>query len=213
MARTKQSVVGVPAARLAFLYGIGTNGEPCRDRARLKSIAGVSDKTLLLHLEKWTKELEEMAVNSGESILGVTVKPETSESHQKDVAFLRHELDRIQDEISMVDDIQSEIWDLVSSLRDLNVATSEQIDSMIALVDRYLKKSMNRQNLLSLFLSVHRRWQDSSGMTGVLDATITGMKEVEKARRLAELRAQKAPASSEVPSGPAHLRDASVFRR
>lgn len=215
MARTKQSFVGVPAARMAFLYGVGNGGEPCRDRDKLKEIAGVTDKTLLVHLEKWNKELEGMAENGRDLVTGLVVKPETVEKHDFDVHFLRKNLDRIMEEVENLDDTQAEIWGLVSSLQDLNVATSEQIDSLITLIDRYLKKSCNRQNLLSLFLSLQKRWQDSSGMSGTIEVAVAGMKEIEKAKRIAELRSNH-PGSSKVAapeSGPAHTRNSEVFRR
>lgn len=215
MARTKQASVGLPAARMAFLYGVGNGGEPLRDRARLQEIAGVSDKTILLHLEKWNKEITEKAESGRDLITGTLIKPETTEFHSSDVFFLRSNLDRIKEEIDNLDDVQTEIWDLVSSLRDLNVATSEQIDLLIQLIDRYLKKSCNRQNLLTLFLSLQKRWQDSSGMTGTIETAVAGMKEVEKARRLAELRQNHPDKPRDVSGdfGPAHLRDSNVFRR
>lgn len=215
MARTKQSVIGVPAARMAYLYGVGNGGEPCRDRAKLQEIAGVGDKTISAHIARWAVELEEKALDGRDLVTGLVVKPETAENHSSDVFFLRSNLDKIKEEIDNLDDTQSEIWSLVSSLQDLNVATSEQIDSLINLVDRYLKKSCNRQNLLGLFLQLQKRWQDSSGMTGTIDAAVAGMKEVEKSKRLAELRVNHPTktADDSSGSGPKHLRDSNVFRR
>lgn len=215
MARTKQASVGLPAARMAFFYGVGNGGEPCRDREKLQEIAGVTDKTILVHLEKWNKELAEKAENRQDMVTGTLVKPESVEYHSADVFFLRANLDKIKEEIDNLDDTQAEIWSLVSSLQDLNVATSEQIDSLISLVDRYLKKSCNRQNLLGLFLQLQKRWQDSSGMTGTIDAAVAGMKEVEKSKRLAELRVNHPTKTMDDSSGsgPKHLRDSNVFRR
>ena len=210
MANHKNARDGVALARQAYLYGIGNNGVPLRDRKRLVEMSMVTDATLGVHIKKWEADAEKLAKNCQDSSYGMMVKEETVFQHESDVSFLRREADRIKDEVDNVDDIQRGLWDLVQSISE--ISTSEQIDSLITLIDRYLKKSTNRQSLLTVFLSLQKRWQDSSGMTGSIEATVAGMKEVEKQKRLLELREKHGPEKPDK-GGPAHVRDGAIFKR
>jgi septation ring formation regulator EzrA len=205
--------MGVEAARQAYLYGVGYGGVPLRDRVELQRLASVRDSAFSVHLRKWESESEELALKKQDSAFGISVKPETAEKHGEDVFFLRQKLDEIKDEVDNLDQNQADIWDFIQEIRDTSLASSEQIDSLVNLVDRYLKKSLNRQNLLGLFLSLQKRWQDSSGMTGAIEASVAGMKEVEKVKRLQDLRDNHNPEAVAVKSAPKHVGDVSIFRR
>jgi len=201
---------GVALARQAFLYGIGNGGVPLRDRAALVALSQVTDGTLRRHIQQWEEDAEKLAQSAADRSYGLRVKEETLLQHEADVSFLRREADRIKDEVDNVDDIQRELWDLVQSISA--ISSTEQIDSLVGLIDRYIKKSVNRQSLLSLFLSLQKRWQDSSGMTGSIDATVAGMKEVEKQKRIQELR-DKHPPGSDDRAGPDHVKNGAIFKR
>jgi len=213
MANHKQAKIGVEAARQAYLYGVGNGGIPLRDNVKLREIACVANTAFTGHLRKWESECEKMAKENVGSAYGLTVSVATSENHASDVHFLRLELDRVKSEVDNIDEIQADLWELVKDLQESSLASSEQIDGLITLIDRYLKKSVNRQNLLSLFLSLQKRWQDSSGMTGAIEASVAGMKEVEKVMRLENLRESHNPKALAEKSAPKHLADSSVFRR
>lgn len=210
MANHKNARDGVALARQAYLYGIGNNGVPLRDRRKLVEIAMVTDATLGVHVKKWEVDAEKLAKNCQDSSYGLRVKQETVFQHESDVSFLRREADRIKDEVDNVDEIQQKLWGLIQSISE--ISSSEQIDDLTRLVDRYLRKSMNRQALLAVFLSLQKRWQDSSGMTGSIEATVAGMKEVEKQKRIAELRDKHGPDKLEK-GGPDHTRNTTVFKR
>lgn len=213
MAIHKQAKLGVEAARQAYLYGVGYGGVPLRDRVELQRLSSVKDTAFSIHLRKWEAESEKMAKESNRSAFGLAVKPENIENHADDVHFLRLQVDQIKSEVENIDEIQADLWSLVQNLQESSLASSEQIDALIQLIDRYLKKSINRQNLLTLFLSLQKRWQDSSGMTGALDVSIAGMKEVEKAKRLQGLRENHSPEKVAERAGPKHVEDQTIFRR
>jgi hypothetical protein len=102
------------------------------------------------------------------------------QAHREDVNFLRRQADSLKNEVDNVDEIQSALYDLIESIRDNLSLTSEDFHAVSRLIEGYLAKSMNRQKVLSLFLTVQNRWQDSSTVSSTISAYEVTLKEQAK---------------------------------
>lgn len=202
---------GVALARQAYLFGVGNDGVPLRDRQRLLELSTVHSDTLARHIARWEKEAEEIARSAGQNALGFCLREDAMAAHAADVDFLRREMDRTKDEVDNVDEIQWKLDTLLERIGDSCEFGPEHIDSVSRLLESYFKHSLNRKSLLSLFLSLEKQWMESSAIRGTISAYETSLKEQAKRRAKQEF---PTPASSSPPAGAlAATSNTTVFQR
>lgn len=82
-------------ARELFLYG-PSGGKRVTSVKALSTASGASERAIYEHLPSWRRESEELAVNSSESGLVLSLSTSALEAHKRDVEFLRCEVDRLK---------------------------------------------------------------------------------------------------------------------
>jgi hypothetical protein len=135
--------------------------------------------------------------------------------HAEDVDFLRRQTDALKLEVDNVDEIQEKLWHLVEGIQENLMLTAEDFDSVSNLLGKYFKHSMNKQSLLSLFLTIQKRWQDSSAVSATISAFETTLKETakRKAKQAAEQDGLNLKDANQSNAGQAAIGNTSVFRR
>ena len=201
MAGNENARDGLALARQMYIFGLGNDGVPCRDRKKLLEVSTVTHDTLRGHVLKWENEAEQIARNREDSTLGFCLREESVIAHSEDVDFLRRETDRLKHEVENLDEIQLKLTTLVENIADNLSLTGDDYDSVSRLLSKYLDHSANKAKVLSLFLAVQKRWQDSSAVSSTIAAYETSLKET------AKRKAKQAGENDRTP-GPDELRNA-----
>ena len=184
----KAVMAGRTIARLAFLYGEG-DGKPVADVKRLSELSGLAVLTLKRWMPEWNKEREEMLTTNGKCALGYHLSKETIQSHKEDVAFLRSNCNNLKNESDSLDKILPKMEKMFREIPDSLCFGADDAQEIIDLMKAYFKTSLNQQKVLGLFLSVQKRWQESSGMQSQLKAWEVGQRE--QARGLARVESKR----------------------
>jgi hypothetical protein len=159
--------------------------------------------------------METIARSAADNPFGIVLREDVMASHAEDVDFLRRESDRLKSEVENVDEIQLKLDTLLDRIADNLSFTSEDIGVTTRLLNKYLEHSMNRQRLLTLFLAVQKRWQDSSAVSSTISAYETSLKETakRKAKQAGEDEDRRADKSGPGNAGDEAKGNVSVFKR
>jgi hypothetical protein len=177
----KSIKAGTELARHAFLYG-GPDGVPVISKQLLADMAGVHPTTIGAHLPAWTRQREELLRQREENPLGYILSPETVEQNRKDVEFLRLETDKLKLESENLVGITDKLYGVLENLSENLDLGPDDADKIIGLVGKYLGASANRSKVLTLFLAVQKRWQESSGIASSMKSFEAGQREAEKGK-------------------------------
>jgi len=137
----------------------------------------------------WSHEREEILIESGKSALGYHLSGATMQAHKEDVAFLRSNCDNLKNESDSLDKILPKMEKMFREIPDSLCFGADDAQEIIDLMKAYFKTSLNQQKVLGLFLSVQKRWQESSGMQSQLKAWEVGQRE--QARGLARVESKR----------------------
>lgn len=199
MSSNGDSVAGLAAARLAFLFGAGNDGVPVTERKRLQGLARVGDRAFLKHLRRWQDEAEKMAEQSRNNPLGFSVVSHEIEAHKADVSFLRSQADELKRLISGLGELENTLFDLIDRFTgDLGFDSGEK-DKALSLLARFFETTATKGKLQAQFLAYHKRWQESTAIKAALDAHSVILKEDAKTRARIDREAIEARAT-----GPDH---------
>lgn len=216
MAGNENAKPGLAKARLAYIYGVGAPdpGIPVKNKKWLLEVSSVDPKTLDRHLRIWDEEMETMAKHATDNAFGFVLREEVLAQHAEDVEFMRRETDRTKNEVENLDEIQLKLDGLVERIADNLSLTGDDYDSVSRLLENYFQHSMNRQKLLALFLTVQKRWQDSSAVSSTIAAYETSLKETAKRKAKQADEANRGPGEGEVRNaGHSARENGEVFRR
>lgn len=170
-------------AKQLFLYGTG-DGSPVRNVVKLAELSGVHEQTIRVHLAEWEKEAEEIIAGSSDYGLAVKLSKETLEENEKDLAFIRDKMNSIRWEIDNLDDCIASLENICENF-SLN---SDNGDKALRIFEDYLRSSMNRRSLLTLFLTLKKEWDTKSAVDGMRDIVLTREKEVAKGQAKLEIK-------------------------
>lgn len=174
---------GIAIARQAYLYGQG-DGKPVTTTSRLAEIAGMTEKAIIRHLPTWQAEREELISNSPETTLAIQLSAKDLQLHKSDMIHLRDQIQQVKWEIDSLDDSIAKLEGIVDRIS----RNSDNGDAAVALLDRYLRASSNKQFLRKQFLSLQSQWVKLSGVEGLLDVGLTREKELVKGKVKHELK-------------------------
>ena len=183
-------------ARQLFLYGDG-DGRPVTGVAVLSDRTGCSKANLGRRIPEWEGEREALLIES--STINLDISPDSLRKHAEDVRFLRERADSLEAEVQASDEVAEDLRDALLS--------AEAGEDLHQILDSYIKSAMNAQKSMGQWLTVQKRWVESSGIAAKLKAY--GAAETEKARGRARL-SQK-PAEIFVPE-PARVPDPNIFQ-
>jgi hypothetical protein len=133
------------------------------------------------------------------STINLDISPDSLRKHAEDVAFLRERADSLEAEVKASDDVAEDLRDALLS--------AEAGEDLHQILDSYIKSAMNAQKSMGQWLTVQKRWVESSGIAAKLKAFSAA--ETEKARGRARL-SQK-PEETFVPK-PARVPDPNIFQ-
>lgn len=168
-------------ARQACLYGEG-DGRPVMNVKRLMELADVSEKTILKHLPSWQKEREELAANSSPQALALSLSAKELHLHECDMKTLRKEINQVKWELDTFDDNVEKLEALVERLTDVAAGDPLAVGQVLQMFDKYLRFSLNKQNLRKQFLALQKQWTGLSGVEGLMDVALVREREMEKGR-------------------------------
>ena len=171
----------VELARQACLYGEG-DGKPVMNVKRLAEIAGVHESTIWRHMPKWQKEREEILAKANNSSLGIHLSAKELESHKSDMELLRKEINQVKWELDEFDDNIEKLEGLVERMTDTVSADPLMVGQLLQMFDKYLRFSLNKQNLRKQFLALQKQWTGLSGIEGLMDVALVREREMEKGR-------------------------------
>lgn len=168
-------------ARQACLYGEG-DGRPVMNVKRLCELAGVTEKTILRHMPAWQAEREEMVVNSSPQSLALSLSAKELRLHECDMKTLRKEINQVKWELDTFDDNIEKLEALVERLTDVASGDPLAVGQVLQMFDKYLRFSLNKQNLRKQFLALQKQWTGLSGIEGLMDVALVREREMEKGR-------------------------------
>lgn len=194
----------VEVARQAFLYGQG-DGKQVSDTRKLAELSGLHTQTILKHMPGWLKEREEIISNSSDFALGLSLSKEVQSDRDKRMTFLSDQIKQIMWEMDNLDNVIEKLESICGNF-SLN---TENGDDAIKLFDRYLRASLNKANLRSQFLALHKQWADFSGVLDVKDISVVRAREIAKGQGKMQLKKLEA----EENQGPKNITRTGVFAR
>ena len=192
----------IELARQACLYGEG-DGKPVMNVKRLCEIAGVHESTIWRHMPKWQKEREEILASANNSSLGIHLSGKELEAHKADMAVLRKEINQVKWELDTFDDNVEKLEALVERLTDVASGDPQAVGQVLQMFDKYLRFSLNKQNLRKQFLALQKQWTGLSGVEGLMDVALVREREMEKGRVKIALKKEGVEAEPRV-VGPAN---------
>lgn len=149
---------------------------------RLMELAGVSEKTILRHMPAWQKEREEMAIAACPQALALSLSAKELHLHESDMKTLRKEIQQVKWELDHYDDDVEKLEGLVERMTDAASADPSAVGQMLQMFDKYLRFSLNKQNLRKQFLALQKQWTGLSGVEGLMDVALVREREMEKGR-------------------------------
>jgi hypothetical protein len=174
-------------ARQLFLYGAG-DGRRITAAVALAKAAGIHVETIRRHLPTWEAEYEQILAGTSEGGLGLSLSKKQLDQHSKDMVFLRDQIAQVTWECENLDPLIARLETLVEKF-----AGTDDSDKAITLFDRFLRASMNKQNLRSQFLAMQRQWTKLSGVEGLMDVALTREKTIATGKAKLDLKAGGGP--------------------
>lgn len=185
-------------ARQFFLFGSGS-GRPVTEIKTLAKLTGCSECNLARKVPAWTEEREALLIES--STINIDIAPDSLRKHAEDVAFLRERADTLEEEVRTCEDT-------AETLREALVDAGAGED-LHQILEGYIKSSVNAQKTTAQWLTVQKRWVESSGIEAKLKAFSAGETEKARGRARLEAKGEERGESTPVARGP----DMSVFAR
>lgn len=176
---------GVHMARQAFLYGDST-GNPVTNVARLAEIAECHENTIRAHLPKWVVEREEIVAGGNEAGLSLHLSKETLARHKSDLEFIRAKLDETQLEIERLPLITEQLEGWLAAFRE------DDADKAVRMFNSYIRTSLNKKALITLFQSLHRQWTQYAGIDSLTVVAEAREKAMSVGRAKIALKAEEA---------------------
>lgn len=148
-------------ARQLFLYGEG-DGIRILDNRTLAEKSGLHPETLRKWLPKWTEEFEEKLKGTSKigSVNALSLPDEVFEHHKADNEFIRKRLDKAKFELEQLPQIIENLSLIVTQAS----TDPEKIDIMMAMLDKYIRFSMNEKSLTKLFMDLKNLWDSKVGL-------------------------------------------------
>jgi hypothetical protein len=115
---------------------------------------------------------------------------EVQSDRDKRMTFLSDQIKQIMWEMDNLDNVIEKLETICGNF-SLN---TENGDDAIKLFDRYLRASLNKANLRSQFLALHKQWADFSGVLDVKDISVVRAREVAKGLGKVDLKKLEAEA-------------------
>jgi len=170
-------------ARQLFLYGNG-DGRRITAAVALAEAAGLHVETVRRHLTAWEAEYEQILAGTSTGGLGLSLSKKQVEQHTKDMAFLRDQIAQVTWECDNLDSLVANLEGLVEKF-----AGTDESDKAVVLLDRYLRSSLNKQNLRGQFLQLQRQWTKLSGVESLMDISLTREKTLATGKAKMDLKA------------------------
>ena len=169
-------------AKQLWLYGAG-DGQPIKNIPKLAEVSGVHEVTLRKYLPEWEKEAEEILANTSEMGLAIKLSSDVLNENEKDLAFIRDKMNALRWEIDHLDECIATLENICENF-SLN---SDNGDKALRIFEDYLRGSMNRKSLLTLFLALKKEWDAKSAIDGFREAALTREKEIAKGKAKLEV--------------------------
>ena len=170
-------------ARQLFLYGSG-DGRRVTNVPELARLSNVTEETIRKWLPKWEAEVEEILAGSSEGGLGLGLSAKELQLHKSDMVHLRSQLTQVKWESDNLEGLIASLEGLVEKF-----AGTDESDKAVVLFDRYLRASLNKQNLRGQFMQLQRQYTKLSGVEGLLDISLTREKTIATGKAKMDLKA------------------------
>ena len=184
-------------AKQLFLFGNG-NGQPVRNVDKLSKLSGVHEQTIRKYLSEWEKEAQELLASSSECGLAISLNRKQIDQNNKDIDFIRDQLNKITFEIKSLEKIALRLAEWMDKF------DGDDIQTALSIFSDWQRATGSEAALRSQFIALKKLWDEKAAIDGLRDIALTREKEITKGKARIELKKlenEKPPETARIAGG------------
>jgi hypothetical protein len=190
-------------AKQLFLYGAG-DGVPVRNVAKLSELSKVTDETIRKHLPGWEREAEQLLANTSEVGLAIKLSKETLDANNRDIEFIRDQMNQCAFEIKNMDKIVARLAEWLDKFDEDNIKDA------LSIFNDWQRAFASKSSLRSQFIALKKLWDEKSGIDGFREVGLVREKTISTGKAKLELKKLE---SEEAKGSVRHITTTGVFAR